>query len=81
MVSNIGYSDFSSLKNTIYEIEQKMTMDWNVENNRYEQWVLSQRQWSIEMRILISMDLCDLVIWFQFGDVLIWRRILTVPPY
>ena len=42
--SNVGYFDFSLLKNTIYEIEQKVTIDWNVDNNRYEQWVLSQRQ-------------------------------------
>ena len=40
---NIGYFDFSLLKNTIYEIEQKVTIDWNVDNNRYEQWVLSQK--------------------------------------
>ena len=42
--SSSSGTDFSLLKNTIYEIEQKVTIDWNVDNNRYEQCVLSQRQ-------------------------------------
>ena len=34
-------SDFCPLKNTIYVKEQKVTIDWNVDNNRLEQQLLS----------------------------------------